>query len=149
MLYSICTKEEPTSKAFYYFGKIISLIAISATLLSLMVGCSSHERNKAQPGITGYSESGKASYYAMKYQFRKTANGERFNNFSMTAAHKKLPFGTWVIVTNLNNNKTVKVRINDRGPFVDGRIIDLTRTAFAKIESLDKGITEVEIRTVR
>ena len=84
----------------------------------------------------------------MKYQFRKTASGERFNNYSMTAAHKTLPFGTWVIVINLNNDKTVKVRINDRGPFVKGRIIDLTRAAFAKIESIDKGITEVEIRVV-
>ena len=84
----------------------------------------------------------------MKFQFRKTASGERFNNYSMTAAHKSLPFGTKVTVTNINNGKMVKVRINDRGPFVKGRIIDLTRAAFSKIESLDKGLVEVKIRVV-
>lgn len=89
-----------------------------------------------------------ASYYAVKYQFRKTASGERLNNHAMTAAHRSLPFGTEVVVTNLNNGKTVKVRINDRGPYVKGRIIDLTRAAFAKIEDLDKGLTEVGIRVV-
>ena len=66
----------------------------------------------------------------------------------MTAAHKSLPFGTQVIVTNINNGKTVMVTINDRGPFVKGRIIDLTQAAFSKIESLDKGIAVVEIRAV-
>ena len=84
----------------------------------------------------------------MKYQNRKTANGERFDNYSMTAAHKSLPFGTKVIVTNINNDKLVKVTINDRGPYVKGRIIDLTQAAFSKIESLDKGIAEVKIRIV-
>ena len=84
----------------------------------------------------------------MKYQNRKTANGERFDNYSMTAAHKSLPFGTKVIVSNINNGKTVMVRINDRGPFVKGRIIDLTRAAFTKIEDLNKGIAEVKIRAV-
>jgi len=84
----------------------------------------------------------------MKYQFKKTASGERFNNYAMTAAHKSLPFGTRVVVTNNNNGKTVVVTINDRGPFVKGRIIDLTRAAFSKIENLDKGIAEVNIRVV-
>jgi rare lipoprotein A len=84
----------------------------------------------------------------MKYQSKKTASGERFNNYSMTAAHKSLPFGTKVIVTNINNGKTVVVTINDRGPYVKGRIIDLSLAAFSKIESLDKGIVEVKIRIV-
>lgn len=66
----------------------------------------------------------------------------------MTAAHKTLPFGTRVVVTNLKNGKTVTVRINDRGPFVKGRIIDLSRAAFAKIENLEKGLAEVNIRVV-
>ena len=66
----------------------------------------------------------------------------------MTAAHKSLPFGTQVIVTNINNGKTVTVTINDRGPYVKGRIIDLTQAAFSKIESLDKGIALVKIRAV-
>ena len=87
-----------------------------------------------------------ASYYARKFQNRKTASGELLNNNSMTAAHRTLPFGTEVIVKNLNNGKSVKVRINDRGPFIKGRIIDLTRAAFSRIASLDKGIAKVEIR---
>lgn len=87
-----------------------------------------------------------ASYYAGKFQNRKTASGELLNNNSMTAAHKTLPFGTEVIVKNLKNGKSVKVRINDRGPFIKGRIIDLTRAAFSRIASLDKGVAKVEIR---
>ena len=67
----------------------------------------------------------------------------------MTAAHKTLPFGTKVIVKNINNGKSVKVRINDRGPFVKGRIIDLTRVAFAKIANLDEGLAKVEITAAR
>ena len=90
-----------------------------------------------------------ASYYAMKLQYRKTASGEPLNNDSMTAAHRTLPFGTEVMVKNLNNGKSVKVRINDRGPFVKGRIIDLTRTAFSRIANLDKGVAKVEVRVVK
>lgn len=66
----------------------------------------------------------------------------------MTAAHRSLPFGTKVIVTNVNNGKTVTVTINDRGPFVEGRIIDLTQAAFSKIENIDKGLAEVKIGVV-
>lgn len=124
------------------------LFAVSLTILFFLGGCSTHKKYTTPPELAGYKESGKASYYSMKYQFRKTASGERFNNYSMTAAHKTLPFGTEVFVTNLNNGKTVRVRINDRGPFVKGRIIDLTRAAFTKIERIDKGVTEVEIRVI-
>jgi rare lipoprotein A len=110
--------------------------------------CASHSKYKPQSELVGYSESGEASYYSMKFQFRKTASGEKFNNYSMTAAHKTLPFGTKVIVTNINNGKTVTVKINDRGPFVKGRIIDLTRAAFSKIESVDKGVAKVRIKVM-
>ena len=122
--------------------------AVSLTLLLFLAGCASHRSYTPQEDLPGYSESGKASYYAMKFQSRKTASGERFDNYAMTAAHKSLPFGTKVIVTNLKNGKTVTVRINDRGPFVKGRIIDLSRAAFAKIENIDKGLAEVKIRVV-
>ena len=84
----------------------------------------------------------------MKYQDKKTASGEPFNNYSMTAAHKSLPFGTKVIVTNIDNGKTVVVTINDRGPYVKGRIIDLTQAAFSKIENIDKGLAEVKIKVI-
>ena len=66
----------------------------------------------------------------------------------MTAAHKSLPFGTKVIVTNIDNGKTVEVTINDRGPYVKGRIIDLTQAAFSKIENIDKGLAEVKIKVI-
>jgi rare lipoprotein A len=95
-----------------------------------------------------YYQRGSASYYGRAFQNKKTASGERFNLHSMTAAHRTLPFGTKVIVKNIHNGKTVKVRINDRGPFVKGRIIDLSRAAFTQIASLDKGLAKVEIRIV-
>ena len=99
--------------------------------------------------LSGYTESGKASFYAMKFQFRKTASGERFNQMSNTAAHKKLPFGTKVKVINVKNGKSVTVRINDRGPFISGRIIDLSRSAFSSIGNLDSGIIDVQIKVVK
>lgn len=95
------------------------------------------------PKIT---ESGKASYYANEFRGRKTANGETFRQSKKTAAHRTLPFGTKVIVKNLSNGRTVKVRINDRGPFVKGRIIDLSKKAARRINMIEAGVTDVEIR---
>lgn len=97
----------------------------------------------------GHTESGKASFYAMKFQSRKTANGERFNQTALTAAHNKLPFGTKVKVTNVKNSKSVVVRINDRGPFIAGRIIDLSRSAFSVIGHLDTGILDVRVKVIQ
>ncbi len=94
-------------------------------------------------------ETGKASYYADKFEGRKTANGEVFDQSKNTAAHKTLPFGTKVTVKNLKNGKTVKVRINDRGPFVAGRIIDLSRKAAKNIDLVNAGVGSVEIRYKR
>jgi rare lipoprotein A len=97
----------------------------------------------------GYTESGKASYYAMKFQSKKTASGELYDRAKNTAAHKKLPFGTKVRVTNIKNNRSVIVKINDRGPFVKGRIVDLSSSAFSRIANLDTGIIEVKIEVIR
>lgn len=94
------------------------------------------------PKIT---ETGKASYYADKFNGRKTANGEVFRNRKKTAAHKTLPFGTIVKVTNLKNGRSVKVRINDRGPFVAGRQIDLSKKAARKIGMLREGVGQVKM----
>ncbi len=93
-------------------------------------------------------ETGYASWYGGKFQGRLTANGEIFDTFKKTAAHKTLPFGTFVRVTNLTNNRSVVVRINDRGPFVKGRIIDLSRAAADSIGMIGKGITKVRIEVV-
>jgi rare lipoprotein A len=95
----------------------------------------------------GYTtRKGIASYYADFYEGRTTANGEIYRQNKITAAHKTLPFGTKVKVTNLANNKTVVVRINDRGPFVKGRIIDLTKAAAKEIGMIGAGISKVKIR---
>ncbi len=87
-----------------------------------------------------------ASFYADKYVGRKTSNGEKFKQNKLTAAHKTLPFGTKVKVTNLSNGQSVKVRINDRGPFIQGRIIDLSKKAAKKIDMVNAGVAKVTIR---
>lgn len=92
------------------------------------------------------TQKGRASFYADKFNGRKTASGETFRNGKLTAAHKTLPFGTKVKVTNQSNGKSVKVRINDRGPFVAGRIIDLSKKAAKKIDLDKSGVTEVVIK---
>lgn len=93
-------------------------------------------------------EKGEASWYGGKFQGRLTANGERFDTNMLTAAHKTLPFNTIVEVKNLENDKIVHVRINDRGPFVEGRIIDLSRAAASKLNMVGAGVAKVEIRVV-
>lgn len=94
------------------------------------------------------AEAGTASWYGPGFHGKRTASGERYNMYAMTAAHRTLPFGTTVRVTNLKNNKSVVVRINDRGPFKAGRVIDLSKAANqalscnlcrVKIEVLEKG----------
>lgn len=92
-----------------------------------------------------YHEKGIASWYGGKFHGRKAANGKRYNQYAMTAASKTLPLGSKVKVTNLTNHKSVTVKITDRGPFISGRIIDLTPVAAQKLGFKGKGITRVEI----
>jgi rare lipoprotein A len=110
--------------------------------------CSGAPENRYTNWI-GYTESGKASYYAIKFQSKKTASGELYDKAKKTAAHKKLPFGTKVKVTSTKNNKSVIVKINDRGPFVKNRIIDLSESAFISIANLDDGVIDVTIEVIR
>ena len=114
----------------------------SFLVLVLIFATSCHR--KSIPVASG-TETGMASYYSDSYEGKKTANGEIFHSAAMTAAHKILQFGTKVKVTNLTNGKTVKVRINDRGPFKPGRIIDLTAAAAKKIDMLNAGVVKVKI----
>jgi rare lipoprotein A len=95
-----------------------------------------------------YSETGVASWYGKPYHGRKTASGERYDMTELTAAHRTLPFGVVVKVTHLGNGRTVKVRITDRGPFVDGRIIDLSRKAAKRLDMVDEGVARVRIEVV-
>jgi rare lipoprotein A len=88
---------------------------------------------------------GKASYYGTDFNGRRTANGEIFNMNDLTAAHRSLPFGTIVKVTNLKNGATAEVKINDRGPFVADRIIDLSQAAAEELDMLGDGIADVKL----
>ncbi len=92
--------------------------------------------------------SGHASWYGGKFNGRQTANGEIFDTNKLTAAHKTLPFNTVVEVTNKNNGKKTEVRINDRGPFIEGRIIDLSKKAANKIDMLTSGTADVSIKVI-
>lgn len=95
-----------------------------------------------------YIESGIASWYGYDYPARCTANGETYDREAFTAAHKTLPFNTIVRVENIENGKNVTVRINDRGPFVPGRVIDLSQRAAGEIDILEQGLAEVELYLV-
>lgn len=95
-----------------------------------------------------YIKIGIASFYADKFEGRQTANGEIYYHAKRTAAHRTLPFGTVVKVTNLENNKFVVVRINDRGPFVDNRIIDLSKSAAEDLEFVKKGLAKVKVEEI-
>lgn len=96
----------------------------------------------------GYKERGGASWYGAKFHGHKTSNGETYDMFAMSAAHKTLPLPTYARVTHLGNGKSVVVRVNDRGPFHPGRIIDLSYTAAAKLNLIHQGSTQVEVEAI-
>lgn len=99
--------------------------------------------------IAQNEEFGIASYYSDLFHGKPTASGELYNKAKMTAAHKTLPFGTLVKVTDLKNNKSVQVRVNDRGPFISGRVIELSREAASRIGLVDKGVSRVKIQVIQ
>ena len=119
----------------------LSLILVSSSCTFLFGKKNDTSSTKAGK----YSEKGIASYYGDKYEGRPTASGEKFRQKLLTAAHRTLPFGTMVTVTNLKNNKKIRVRINDRGPFKKGRIIDVTRKGAEMLDFVREGLTEVKI----
>ncbi len=95
-----------------------------------------------------YQAQGKASYYAARHHGRRTASGERLNNNALTAAHRELPFGTQVKVTNLSNERSVVVRITDRGPHGRGRLIDLSQAAARQLDMLRAGVAQVRVESL-
>jgi len=97
------------------------------------------------PDSSGFRESGIASWYGEDFHGKKTSSGEIYNMYALTAAHKTLPLGTYVQVRNLENNRRVDLRINDRGPFVRGRIIDLSYRAAKEIDIVASGTARVEL----
>lgn len=96
----------------------------------------------------GFVEVGTASWYGPGFHGKKTANGERFNQYAMTAAHKLLPLGTKVRVTHLGNGRSIIVRINDRGPFVEDRVIDLSRGAATRLNMMGSGTARVRVQSL-
>ena len=122
--------------------RLLGLLALFS-LFSLLTGCAS---GMIDPN--GYDETGTASYYGAKHHGKKTASGEPFNQHALTAAHRRLPFGTRVKVTNLANDKSVVVRINDRGPHIRGRLIDLSRQAAEQLGMLRSGTARVRVQAL-
>ena len=124
-----------------------------AACCAIAAGCGKHATAHApvapKPAPIGWTQTGIASWYGVPYDGRRTSDGEVFDMRAMTAAHRKLPFNTWLEVTNLRNGKTVEVRINDRGPFVDGRIIDLSMGAAQKLDMLLEGIQKVRLKVIK
>jgi rare lipoprotein A len=129
-------------------------IALAAILLA---GCGHKKHARRIPPTPapsrapklGHTETGVASWYGHPYHGRRAANGEIYDMEKLTAAHRTLPFDTWLRVVNLDNSKTVEVRITDRGPFVEGRIIDLSHAAARAIEMIGPGTARVRIEVIR
>lgn len=124
------------------------LIALLAALAFTACATSAEETRRSGTQTALYSQVGVASWYGGKFHGRKTANGETYDQNRMTAAHRTLPFGTKVEVTNLRNGRSVVVRINDRGPFIKGRIIDVSRRAAGELGFRNQGITKVRVRAI-
>ena len=117
-----------------------SLLILSIAMFTYACSSTSAYRKRVPYETTGF-----ASYYADSLHGNKTASGERYDKDKLTAAHPWLPFGTRLLVTNLKNGRTVEVRVNDRGPFIKGRIIDLSRAAAKKLKMIRSGIAKVTI----
>ena len=125
--------------------------AILAASLALAAGCARRGSAKVSapnPVRIGSTETGIASWYGVPYDGRRAASGEVFDMRKLTAAHRTLPFDTWVEVSNLQNGKSVNVRINDRGPFVGGRIIDLSFAAAGEIDMVRSGTARVRLKVI-
>jgi rare lipoprotein A len=119
----------------------------------MVFSCSPSRRFAGSPGNTGSEPDegsgetivGYATYYGPGFHGKKTASGEVFDMYGMTCAHRTLPFGTVLLVTNLSNNKSVEVRVNDRGPFIEGRILDLSYGAAKKIDLDGKELVRIRV----
>ena len=118
-------------------------------VLSLAYSLSCATGRRAQEGQVGFTERGLASWYGPGFNGRATASGETYDMYDHTAAHKTLPLGTVVEVRNRDNGKRTTVRINDRGPFVRGRVIDLSYTAAKELDMLGPGTAPIELRVLQ
>jgi rare lipoprotein A len=156
----------------------LSLLALSGSVVFLSIGCAAkrpvaattppapapapvptptnappspsarHPKTPPAPAPAGYTEEGNASWYGKPFHGRRASNGEIYDMNQLTAAHRTLPFETMVRVTNLNNGKSTTVRITDRGPFVENRIIDLSMAAAREIDSIGPGVVPVRLEVL-
>ncbi len=120
--------------------------ALLATLL-LLPGWAAAGDGLDQDGGLSFSAEGKASYYSSRFHGRATASGERYDETAMTAAHPHLPFNSILCVTNVHNGRSTVVRVNDRGPFVGGRVIDVSLAAARELGMLRSGVVRVRLQT--
>ncbi|MDH5640706.1 MAG: septal ring lytic transglycosylase RlpA family protein [Nitrospira sp.] len=123
-------------------------LPIVAVLACLSLGACSWIPKGESALDVGIKERGIASWYGAQFHGRQAANGEIFNMEAMTAAHRTLPLGSMVRVVNLLNGKHVRVRINDRGPYVNGRILDLSRAAAVQLGMVDKGLSVIQLEVI-
>lgn len=131
-------------------GRLGALAALLAIVLALSVaGCAASGSNVRVRTQAPGAQEGLATWYGERHHGRPTASGERFDMHALTAAHRTLRFGTQVIVTNLENGKTVVVRINDRGPYGRGRIIDVSRAAAERLGMIARGVVRVRVEPTR
>ncbi len=127
-------------------------MAAMAPALVLLAGCSTATPRASVPApgppAEGYEEVGIASWYGAQHHGKRTASGEIFDMNRLTAAHRWLPFGTRLLVTNRDNNRTIELRVNDRGPFVKGRILDVSYAAARQLGALGSGTFAVRLRVI-
>lgn len=125
-------------------------LILKAAVVAGVIGCAmvpaAEIADAHSTGKHGKIYNGSASWYGGRFHGRKTASGERFNMNTLTAAHRTLPFGTKVRVTNRRNGRSVVVRINDRGPYAGGRIIDLSRAAAGAVGMIGSGVAPVTLQ---
>lgn len=145
---SLVAETNTNNNIIYIKNEMIKAVDSGTDLYVAKAKTTSTKEKTSNSGSSKNSQSGIASYYGKGLHGSRTASGERHNRHEMVAAHKSLPFGTKVKVTNLSNGKEVIVKINDRGPFVKGRVIDLSYGAFSKIENPGKGITKVKLEVL-
>lgn len=122
-----------------------AIAILAMAIVGLLAGCAG---TPSSGTLSSFDQRGQASYYSDAYQGELTANGERYDRNAMTAAHPSLPFGTQVRVTNLDNGREVSVRINDRGPFTSGRIIDLSYQAAKQLGMIRSGTAPVTVEVI-
>jgi rare lipoprotein A len=126
-----------------------TLLGLTVLLaLAGLAACTTAARARTVPVTLGQEESGLASWYGHPYHGRRTASGEVYDMARMTAAHRTFPFGTRVLVTSLETGRSVEVRINDRGPFADGRIIDVSYAAARVLGLVGPGVVRVRVRVI-